>query len=222
MTQSARSRERWQKLPGRRLGLMDVVAALRWVQTHIGRFGSDPARVMLFGGSAGGVNVCALLASPRRVRHDALGRKRLRHATVELIDPPALGAVLEGVLLPPPAAHDLDEARRRERGHREQVDLPALGGAHRDAAHATVPRAQVLARVLVRECLAIDDGLLIEGPLARSARTGVARTSRTRSPRRAATPSAPGTTRPDRRPAGSAACHRAPRAAASPFGRGCP
>gem|GEM_PF-6745673 len=33
------------------------------MQTHIGRFGSDPARVMLFGGSAGGVTVCALLAS---------------------------------------------------------------------------------------------------------------------------------------------------------------
>ena len=45
-------------------GLMDVVAALRWVQTNIGRFGGDPARVMLFGESAGGVNVCAMLASP--------------------------------------------------------------------------------------------------------------------------------------------------------------
>lgn len=42
----------------------DLVAALKWVQRDIAAFGGNKARVMIFGESAGGVNVCALLASP--------------------------------------------------------------------------------------------------------------------------------------------------------------
>lgn len=42
----------------------DQIAALEWVRDEIGAFGGDPARVMIFGESAGGVNVCMLLASP--------------------------------------------------------------------------------------------------------------------------------------------------------------
>jgi para-nitrobenzyl esterase len=45
-------------------GLMDMIAALRWVHNNIAEFGGDPARVMMFGQSAGSANVEALLASP--------------------------------------------------------------------------------------------------------------------------------------------------------------
>ncbi|MGA7205517.1 MAG: carboxylesterase family protein [Specibacter sp.] len=46
------------------LGLADQLAALRWVQAEISCFGGDPARVTVFGQSAGGNTVAALLAHP--------------------------------------------------------------------------------------------------------------------------------------------------------------
>jgi para-nitrobenzyl esterase len=45
-------------------GLMDMIAALKWVQTNIANFGGDPKKVMIFGHSAGGAATCALLVSP--------------------------------------------------------------------------------------------------------------------------------------------------------------
>ena len=45
-------------------GLLDQVAALQWVQKNIVHFGGDPGRVTIFGQSAGGEDVCLLMASP--------------------------------------------------------------------------------------------------------------------------------------------------------------
>jgi para-nitrobenzyl esterase len=45
-------------------GLLDQIAALRWVHDNIERFGGDPAAVTIFGQSAGGGSVVALLTSP--------------------------------------------------------------------------------------------------------------------------------------------------------------
>lgn len=45
-------------------GLMDQIAALRWVQANIARFGGDPANVTIFGESAGAQDVGLLLAAP--------------------------------------------------------------------------------------------------------------------------------------------------------------
>lgn len=46
-------------------GLLDQVAALEWVRAEIRAFGGDPGRVTVFGQSAGGGSVAALLAMPR-------------------------------------------------------------------------------------------------------------------------------------------------------------
>jgi para-nitrobenzyl esterase len=45
-------------------GIQDQQAALEWVRRSIGGFGGDPRNVTIFGESAGGLSVCAQLASP--------------------------------------------------------------------------------------------------------------------------------------------------------------
>ena len=45
-------------------GTLDLIESLRWVKANIAAFGGDPARVTIFGESAGGRNVFTLLQSP--------------------------------------------------------------------------------------------------------------------------------------------------------------
>ncbi|GAA4925296.1 para-nitrobenzyl esterase [Actinomycetospora succinea] len=57
----------WLAAPGvsdGNLGLLDVLAALRWVHEHIGAFGGDPAQVTVAGQSAGAHAIACLLTVP--------------------------------------------------------------------------------------------------------------------------------------------------------------
>ena len=45
-------------------GSLDQIAMLKWVKSNIAAFGGDPNHVFLFGTSAGGGNICALMTAP--------------------------------------------------------------------------------------------------------------------------------------------------------------
>jgi para-nitrobenzyl esterase len=114
--------------------LMDQLAALRWVARNVEAFGGDPKRVTLFGESAGGTDVLALMAAPA-------ARGLFAQAIVES---PAGGwdrwpsleeAVAEGVslagalrLTPPATAAALRSVPARRLVDAERLFLPVRDG----------------------------------------------------------------------------------------------
>ncbi|MGH6972888.1 MAG: carboxylesterase/lipase family protein, partial [Caulobacteraceae bacterium] len=60
----ALTREASASQPLANYGLMDQIAALNWVRRNIAAFGGDPDNVTIFGESAGGANVLALMVAP--------------------------------------------------------------------------------------------------------------------------------------------------------------
>jgi len=71
-------------------GLLDLVAALRWVNGNIARFGGDPGNVTIFGQSGGGGKVTTLMGTPaaKGLFHKAIVESgSLRGMGMTLTDP---------------------------------------------------------------------------------------------------------------------------------------
>jgi para-nitrobenzyl esterase len=79
-------------------GLLDLIAALQWIQSHIDDFGGDPGNVTIFGESAGAANIGYLMASPmadglfHRAIHQSAGYQQ--HQTETLIEQTRTGSAL--------------------------------------------------------------------------------------------------------------------------------
>ena len=124
-------------------GLMDEIAALRWVRENIGRFGGDPEKVAVMGQSAGALDILLLMASPGA--RGLFGRAMVESA-------PGVGAA---------RPQDLAEAEKRGAGFAESLGCASIGALR------SLPPGDLLAaaeKSHLRGTVGVDGWVLTEAP----------------------------------------------------------
>ena len=129
--------------------LLDLVRALEWVESSIAGFGGDPAKVTIFGESAGGANSLALLLSPSAVGlfHRAIVQSGGFHPT----DPVAAESFVDAPTSPV-SAHTANEVVARllvaDHTARDRSDAKTKIGSMPKADLATRLRAKSAREIL--------------------------------------------------------------------------
>src|SRR5262249_27339861 len=130
-------------------GVLDLVAALKWVQENIANFGGDPGNVTIFGQSGGGSKVSTLASMPtaRGLFHKAIVQSGSTLRLGDLDGAAKLGAAVVAELgLSKPTIdkiHSVPYAQLMEAGNAALKKLqpnPPPGGPGMPAPRGAAPR----------------------------------------------------------------------------------
>ncbi len=151
-------------------GTLDNIEALRWVKRNIAAFGGDPGKVTIFGESAGGANVYALLLSPvatglfHRAIVESGGLPRSTVAEAENFqadggDPASSSEILARLLVNAGQARCASEARTRIGGLEPAATARFLRGLPLEEFFA--PYRKFLGTGMIRLPRVIRDGTVL-------------------------------------------------------------